>query len=144
MPPSIASESTIEASHPAKALRAIRDGLIPKDGNDRSVPYYHWWPKEGTTEWITYEFSQPQTVSRSSVFWFDDAPWGGCRVPESWKIYYRDNRGEWVPVENSGNYGVVKGISNKVVFKPVTTSAMKLVVKLQEKEAAGIFEWAVE
>lgn len=144
LPPTIASESRVEASHPTKAIRSIRDGLVPKDADDRSVPYYHWWPKEGSTEWITYEFIQPQTFSRSAVFWFDDAPWGGCRVPESWKIYFRDTRGEWAPVENSGNYGTVKGISNEIVFKPVTTSALKLEVKLQEKAAAGIHEWAVE
>jgi DUF1680 family protein len=144
MPPTIASESRIDASHKTKAIAAIKDRLVPKDSTDRSVPYYHWWPKEGTTEWISYEFTFPKTVSRSSVFWFDDAPRGGCRVPESWKIYYKDAQGLWIPVENTSTYGVEKGSTNEVVFKPVTTSGLKIEVKLRPKVAAGIFEWEVE
>jgi len=144
MPPTIASGSKIDASHKTKALQAINDGIVPKDENDRTIPYYHWWPKEGSTEWISYEFTTEKTVSRSTVYWFDDTPWGGCRVPQSWKIYYKDTKGEWTPVENATIYGVEKGIANEVVFKPVTTKAMKLEVKLPEKNAAGIFEWEVE
>ena len=86
MPATLASESKIDASHRASSLSAINDRLVPKDENDRSLPYYHWWPKQGTTEWITYEFPAEATVSSSTVYWFDDAPWGGCRVPKSWKV----------------------------------------------------------
>ena len=144
MPPTIASESKVNASHNVKSISAINDGLVPKDENDRTLPYYHWWPKEGTTEWISYDFAAEKTVSRSTVYWFDDAPWGGCRVPQSWKVYYKDNAGEWKPVENTNAYKVEKGMGNEVVFKPVTTKAIKLEVKLAEKNAAGIFEWEVE
>ena len=144
MPPTIASESKVNASHNVKSISAINDGLVPKDENDRTLPYYHWWPKEGTTEWISYDFAAEKTVSRSTVYWFDDAPWGGCRVPQSWKVYYKDNAGEWKPVENTNAYKVEKGMGNEVVFKPVTTKAVKLEVKLAEKNAAGIFEWEVE
>ena len=144
MPPTVASESKVNASHNVKSISAINDGLLPKDENDRTLPYYHWWPKEGTTEWISYDFAAEKTVSRSTVYWFDDAPWGGCRVPKSWKIFYKDQKGEWLPVENTNAYGVEKGQGNEVVFKPVTTKAIKLEVKLAEKNAAGIFEWEVE
>ena len=144
MPPTIASESKVNASHNVKSISAINDGLVPKDENDCTLPYYHWWPKEGTTEWISYDFAAEKTVSRSTVYWFDDAPWGGCRVPQSWKIFYKDAAGEWKPVENTNAYGVEKGIGNEVIYKPVTTKAIKLEVKLAEKNAAGIFEWEVE
>jgi uncharacterized protein len=144
MPPSVASESKINASHPMKAISAIHDGLLPKDENDRTIPYYHWWPKEGTAEWISYEFETEKTISRSTVYWFDDSPWGGCRVPKSWKILYKDSRGEWLPVENTIPYGVEKGLGNEVIFKPVTTKALKIEVQLPDKNAAGIFEWEVE
>lgn len=63
MPPTIASESKIEASHKVKSISAINDGLLPKDENDRTLPYYHWWPKEGTTEWISYDFANEKTIS---------------------------------------------------------------------------------
>ncbi len=144
MPPTIASESKVNASHNVKSISAINDGLLPKDENDRTLPYYHWWPKEGTTEWISYDFATEKTVSRSTVYWFDDAPWGGCRVPQSWKVFYKNKNGEWLPVENENAYGVEKGLGNEVIFKPVTTKAIKLEVKLAEKNAAGIFEWEVE
>jgi uncharacterized protein len=144
MPPTVASESKVNASHNVKSISAINDGLLPKDENDRTLPYYHWWPKEGTTEWISYDFAAEKTVSRSTVYWFDDAPWGGCRVPQSWKVFYKDKNGQWLPVENTNAYGVEKGQGNEVVFKPVTTKAIKLEVKLAEKNAAGIFEWEVE
>jgi uncharacterized protein len=144
MSPTIASESIVNASHNVKSISAINDGLLPKDENDRTLPYYHWWPKEGTTEWISYDFSTEKTISRTTVYWFDDSPWGGCRVPQNWTIFYKDHSGEWIPVENVSPYGAEKGIGNEVVFKPVTTKAVKLQVKLAEKNAAGIFEWEVE
>jgi Uncharacterized protein conserved in bacteria len=144
MPPTVASESKVSASHNVKSISAINDRLLPKDGNDKSVPYYHWWPKEGSTEWIAYDFGGEKTVSRSSVFWYDDAPWGGCRVPKSWKLYYKNSAGEWSPVENTSVYGVEKGISNEVIFKPIATKELKLEINLPEKNSAGIFEWEVE
>lgn len=144
MPLTLASESKIDASHMVKSIHAINDGLVPKDENDRSIPYYHWWPKEGTTEWISYSFTGEKNISRSTVYWFDDAPWGGCRVPKAWKIYYQDKDGSWTPVENLKPYGIEKGIGNEVVFKPVVTKGLKLEVQLPEKNAAGIYEWEVE
>ena len=144
MPPTIASKAKITASHMVKSISAINDGLTPKDENDRTVPYYHWWPQEGTTEWIAYEFEQPQEVSSTTVYWYDDAPWGGCRIPQSWKIYYKDASGNWQPVENSTQYGVAKGDPNTVRFTPVKTSAVKLDVVQPEKNSAGLFEWTIE
>ncbi|KJD33886.1 six-hairpin glycosidase [Tamlana nanhaiensis] len=144
MAPTLASESKIEASHNVKPIVAINDGLVPKDAEDRTLPYYHWWPKEGTTEWISYNFDTEKTVSSSTVYWFDDKPWGGCKVPEYWKIYYQDSNNNWIPVENKTAYGTEKGLANEVTFKPVKTKAIKLEVKLAEKNAAGIFEWELE
>ncbi len=62
-------------SHKVTAISAINDRLIPKDENDRSIPYYHWWPKQGTIEWISYELPQETLVASATVYWFDDAPW---------------------------------------------------------------------
>lgn len=144
MPPSIASESKIEASQMAKSISAINDRLLPRDEHDRSAPYYHWWPREGTTEWISYDFGAPKTISGSSVYWFDDAPWGGCRVPESWRLLYRDADGAWVPVANPSAYGIAKGTPNYVTFTPVSTDALKIEIELPAKNSAGMFEWEVE
>ena len=145
LPASIASESKVTASNKRlPALSAINDRLVPADANDRSVPYTHWWPEKNTTEWLAYEFANPETVSTSTVYWFDDAPWGGCRVPESWKLYYKNDKGEWVAVKNLNQYGVVKGAANIVNFEPVKTSAMKLEIKQPKEYSCGVFEWSVK
>ena len=144
MPATLASESRVDASHKTTALSAINDRLVPVDENDRSMVYYHWWPKKNSTEWITYEFPKPSKVSSSTVYWFDDEPWGGCRVPQSWKLYYKDEQGGWTPVSATGTYGTKKGVPNTVEFTPVQTTAMKLEVVLPKDNSAGVFEWEVE
>ena len=145
LPASIASESKISASTKRlPALSAINDRLVPADATDRSVPYTHWWPAKNTTEWLAYDFAKAETVSTSTVYWFDDGPWGGCRVPESWKLYYKNDKGEWVPVKNLTEYGVVKGAANIVNFEPVKTSAMKLEIKQPANYSCGVFEWSVK
>jgi uncharacterized protein len=64
-------------------------------------------------------------------------------VPESWKLYYeKGNR--WYPVEALTEYTVDKDRYNKLEFKPVTTRALKLSVKLQEGASGGIIEWKVK
>ena len=50
----------------------------------------------------------------------------------------------WKPVENAGTYGVVKGTYNPVAFKPVTTTAMRLEVKIQDRISTGIHKWRIE
>ena len=67
MPPTIASESEVSASHRSSAISAVNDRLQPQNPEDRSMPYYHWWPKKNTTEWIVYDFKGEQTVSSSTV-----------------------------------------------------------------------------
>ncbi len=139
----LASKSKASASHVTPALSAINDRLVPKDGNDRSVTHYQWWPKKGSTEWVEYEFPEATTVSNTSVFWYDDGPWGGCRVPQSWRMFYRDSTGNWQPVEDAGKYGAVKGNMNTVNFKPVKTDAVRIEVKLPDENSSGIYEWDV-
>lgn len=145
LPASIASESKVSSStRNLPALSSINDRLVPADENDRSVPYTHWWPKKNTTEWLAYDFAKAETVSSATVYWFDDAPWGGCRVPESWKLYYKNDAGEWVAVKNLNSYDVVKGSANIVNFEPVKTTAMKLEIKQPKEYSCGLFEWSVK
>ena len=142
--PTLASKSKVDASHKVTSLSSITDGLIPKDENDRTIPYYHWWPKEGTTEWISYEFPEEMEVSTSTVYWYDDAPWGGCRIPQSWKVYYKDAQGQWQPVSGADKYGVEKGTGNTVNFDPVKTKAVKLEIVQPADNSSGLFEWEVK
>jgi hypothetical protein len=143
-PATLSSQSQVDASVDIPSIGALNDRLVPADENDRSIPYFHWWPKQDTTEWITYTFPAAAEVSESTVYWYDDAPWGGCRVPQSWKIYYQDAEGQWQPVSNPDRYGVQKGTGNTVRFDPVTTRAVKLEVKQPKKNSSGVFEWEVK
>ncbi|MDJ1484875.1 glycoside hydrolase family 127 protein [Cytophagaceae bacterium YF14B1] len=142
--PTIASTSTITASHTTKTLLAINDQAEPKNSNDRDNLNYHWWPLKDTTQWIQYTFAKPEKVSSVKLYWFDDSPWGGCRVPESWKLLYLAADGKWKEVQNQNSYGVEKDKYNKVAFSPVQTGALKIEVKLPKEYAGGILEWSVE
>ena len=72
-----------------------------------------------------------------------DGPWGGCRIPTAWKIYYKKDAA-WVPVKNIGEYEISKDKFNSVKFEPVVTTALKLEVQLPADNASGIHEWIVE
>ena len=142
-PPTLASQSKIGSSMRLPSLSSINDRLVPKDGDDRSIPYTHWWPKQGSTEWISYTFPQEATVQSSTVYWYDDQPWQGCKVPDSWKLYYKDSQGQWQPVAHPDGYPVAKGVPCTVNFDPVKTTAMKLEVVINKDKSAGLFEWSV-
>ncbi|MBD5358942.1 MAG: glycoside hydrolase family 127 protein [Bacteroides sp.] len=144
MPPTLASKSAISTSADMPSVSSLNDRLLPKDENDRSVPYTHWWPKKGTTEWIAYDLPEAETVQSATVYWYDDGPWGGCRVPKSWKLYYKDSAGNWQPVTGTDKYPTDKGTANIVNFDPVKTTGMKLEVLLPDDNSAGIFEWSLD
>jgi DUF1680 family protein len=144
-PATLASKSKVSSSTDnMPALSAINDRLIPKDENDRSVPYTHWWPKNGTTEWLGYEFPEVSTVQSATVYWYDDGPWGGCRVPMSWKILYKSEQGQWLPVSGADGYPIEKGVACTVNFDPVRTKALRLEIVLPDDNSAGLFEWIVK
>ena len=84
------------------------------------------------------------TVSQSTIYWFDDQPWGGCSVPKAWRILYQNEAGEWVPVKGADAYPTMKGAACQVNFEPVKTSALKLEVDLPDELSAGLYEWEVK
>ena len=144
-PATLASESRVSSSiQKMPALTAINDRLVPRDENDRSVPYTHWWPKQNSTEWIVYDLPGERTVQSATVYWYDDGPWGGCRVPRAWRILYRDAQGKWMPVSGADAYPIAKGAPCTVHFTPVITSALRLEVTLPADNSAGLFEWSVQ
>lgn len=142
--PTIASTSTVSGSIKSKRmLKALNDQYDPIDSKDASMPYLHWWPKQNTTEYVQYDFDSEHTVSQSRVYWFDDGPWGGCRIPASYQLFYKKD-GEWVPVKNTAPYLIAKDKYNEVNFEPVKTTALKLELKLPADNSAGIHEWVVK
>lgn len=141
--PTIAYRSKISASDAGRSLKSVNDLELPKSSNDHEILYFHWWPKKDTTVWIQYDFKEKTKVSESSVYWYDDGPFGGCRIPTAWRILYKSGD-KWVPVKVQGKYPLNKDKLDVVNFKPLTTSALRLEVTLPTEYSSGIYEWIVK
>jgi len=122
----------------------VNDQWEPKSSSDISKPYHYWWLKEGTPETLAYEFEKEETVSNVEVYWLDiDQYDGNFRVPESWKLYYKDGE-NWKEVESKAPYTTKKDCYNSLNFTPVKTKGLKIVAKLQNGESGGVLEWKVK
>lgn len=124
-------------------LEALRDGKVPGAEPEPRFPRFTWWDHRGTREWVQYEFPAPRTVSRVDAWWFDDLPNGGCAVPASWTVLRRDGDG-WTAVAAKGPYGTAKDGFQTVEFEPVTTTAIRLEVQLQDARSGGLYELRVQ
>ena len=166
--PTVATSSTVVASPPptgrGKNPRPITDGEEPRNSAEGGS-YFDWWPVQGWNpacepppgnnpqgqrrqcskgEWVEMTFAKPAAVSETEIYWFDDeANRGGVRVPASWKLLYKDGEA-WKPVETSDTFGVQKDGWNRVTFKPVTTSALRIEVVMRPSVSAGLQEWRVK
>jgi hypothetical protein len=136
--------ATASYCHSGDAVEALSDGLLPKNSGDHAIPRMTWWDHKGTAEWVAYKLPKPRTLSWSDVYWFDDTGKGSCRVPASWQLLYKDGDA-WKPVTLAAGaaYGTAKDTFNKVAFEPVTTSEVRLEVKLQPNVSGGILEWRI-
>ena len=139
--PTIASRAkTYSSGTPAWG---VNDQWEPRSSSDIDKPYFYWWLKKGGEESLEYEFDQPYTVSKVQVYWLDfDHYDGNYRVPESWKLYYKDGR-RWKEVEALTPYNTEKDCYNTLEFKPIKTTGLKIAAQLQDGESGGIIEWKV-
>lgn len=142
--PTIAATSKATSSlKNARSLISINDQNEPQSSNDTNFPYFHWWPKKNSVEFVEYTFDKEHTVSQSQVYWFDDGPFGGCRIPASYKIFYKQNN-QWIEVKPTAPYSIAKDQYNTVQFAPVSTTALRMEVQLPVDNSAGIHEWIVK
>lgn len=141
--PTLSTLATVSASTPNRSLKTVNDGYLPAHSNDRKVPFYSLWPKNNATEWVGLTFEQPETVSRAAVYWYDDGPWGGCRIPLWWKIQYKTEDGTWKDVINTQAYVLKKDTLNTVTFEPVKTQHVRLLFQLPESESCALYEFDV-
>ena len=128
------------ASHVNDDLDALSNPTEPKASNDTGTPRFTWWDHRGTAEWAQYDLPKPTLVSSVSVFWYDDTGSGQCRVPKSWRLTYKDGD-TWKPVDGAGAYGVAPDAYNKVAFRPITASSLRVEVQLQDGFSGGILRW---
>jgi hypothetical protein len=139
----LAASAAVSASRCHGDLAALNDGIEPANSGDYQIPRHTFWSHKGTAEWVMYEFPEAASVEAAAVYWFDDTGRGECRVPESWRLLWRDGE-SWKPVDARGPYETAKDAWNRVEFGPVTTKALKLEVKLQKDVSGGILEWRLE
>ena len=140
--PTLASKSRVSASF-GRNPEAVNDQVEPKSSIDHEVPRFHWWPHKGTTEWIQYTFPEVSEVSIIDIYWFDDTGRGECRVPASWRVFYKED-GEWKRGYSPEPYGVEKDRFNRVVLETMRTRELRLEIESQPGYAGGILEWKVE
>jgi len=136
----IAAADHVKVSHcyHGDTVASITDGVEPK--SPREKPHHSFWPHKGTKEWAEYHFDKPRRLALTEIYWLDDTPGGGCPVPQSWKLFYRKGDA-WAAVENTSPFGVAKGVFNRVTFKPIETTALRIEVQSQPGRGSGIMEW---
>ena len=137
--------TSVSASHcfESDTVEAMIDGLEPRSSNDHNLPRFTWWDHRGTHEWVQRDFGKARKVSSTAVYWFDDTGSGNCRVPQSWRLVYRDGD-TWKPVETDSPFNTQPNTYNQVRFKPVETTALRIEAMLQPDFSGGILEWKIE
>jgi DUF1680 family protein len=133
---------TLSFTSPNCQPEAIHDGKEPLGSRQHPGALCHWWPHKGTSEWAQYSWDSPVTLSGARVYWFDDTGAGECRLPASWSLSWLDGDA-WKPVATRDAYGVALDQWHEVSFEPVTTTALRLNVRLKDGWAAGVHEWQV-
>lgn len=134
------------------SVDGLNDDVQPTSSGDvnPSDNAHVWgaWPQV-TDQWVQYDWAAPVTIDETSAYFVHnvDANGSGIAVPQSWKAQYRDDAGEWIDVEASTPYGTEVDVHNTVAFEPVTTDALRLVLKAQGtvegSGSLGIKEWRV-
>jgi hypothetical protein len=144
-PPPVKPKYTATASHcfDNDTPDALCDDVLPKSSNDHGLDRFTWWPRKGSVEWVQYDFDKPMPLSSASVYWFDDTPRGGCKLPKSWRLLYKDGE-DWKPVADASEYPIAKDKFCEVKFKEVTTPALRLEVQLEKDYSGGVLEWRVK
>jgi hypothetical protein len=121
--------------------RPLGRKLDPTNSTDS---HFDWWPSRNTNEWIEAAFAKPERLSQIQVYWFDDSQKrGGCSLPVSWRAFYKDHD-QWKPVKTTDAFTVTKNQYDKVAFKPVKTTGMRLEIQLKTNWSGGIESWKVE
>ena len=130
---------------------AVINGIEPASSHDLSIPRFIWWSHRGTSEWIQFRFPRPVTVSAVAPYWFIDHAEGrnfphpvpyhaenDVMAPQSWTVQYDDGKG-WKAVEATGDFGTSPDQYNRVSFKPVTASSLRIVAQLAKDGSAGLY-----
>lgn len=133
----------LSASHcwRGDTLAALDDGSLPRNSSDDTIPRFTFWNHTGTKEWIQVELDAPKRIQRTRVYWFDDDPKGGCRMPAAARVLVRVGDSWRIAAPE---LGVEKDRFNVASFAPVETTAVRVEVDLRPGASAGVLEWRIE
>ena len=134
----------LEASHchAGDSVAALMDGKLPANSADHGIPRMTFWPLKGAVGQLYCRFDEPRALSSCSVYWFDDRPGGGCRVPIAWRLLFKDGE-SWTPVRLSKGqgYGVARDAFQTVRFAGAKAREWMLEVTMRPGRSAGVLEW---
>jgi hypothetical protein len=141
--PTLASLARPSASVRSPAVETLNAEFLPESSHDTEVPRFVWFGRKGTPEWVQYDFPGPKVVHSVQVYWavHEDENSPG-KLPKSWRLLYRDGQ-DWKEVNPLHGYPASADQINEVEFTPVTTSALRIEVQLEDGATAGIFRWAI-
>lgn len=140
---------TFSHMHPGDSAGAVNDCILPSawngvDGSkDTTIPRFTWIGKQGSEEWIAYEFPEALSIGRTDIFWAADQV--ETDFPETFRIEHWDN-GRWKAVELDADYlnavDLYAGYHFTILrFTPVRTSKLRIVAQLKPGMSSGILEW---
>jgi hypothetical protein len=116
---------------------AMTDQHVPASSIDETSPFFHWWPKKGTHEWVQLDLAKPSEISSVRVYWFQDQGIGECRIPKAWRVLVKKD-GAWMPVTGASSYEIAKDRWCSVRFDKIEATAVKIEVDLPDGFSTGI------
>lgn len=136
----------VVSSLPGANATALIDGTEPSSSSDYRVPRLSFHPNRGTTEWVQFEYEEPQTFKNAGVYWFDEAQAAATFrnerqevLPKSWRVlsWTGDAWNELALKE--GGAGVKRDQFNGVTFtEPVTTKKLRIEIELHEELSGAV------
>jgi len=108
------------------ALDSVLNPLYPP-----FKPEKRWtcWSSGNRQDWYEVEFELPHTLNGFDLFFFDDAPSGGCRPPESFEVQFLNGEDRtWGRVElDRALPGRPKPGENRLRFQPVSSRRFRFI-----------------
>ena len=107
-------------------------------------PHNRWtcYESPNTSDWLEVDFGKAETVSRVELLIYDDG--GGVQAPKAITIEWFDGT-RWKPVDlkRANPEKPTGGISNSLLFQPVSTTRLRAVFEHKGAARSGVTEMEV-
>jgi hypothetical protein len=139
--PTLAGGAHVSASVRGPGARVVSAAFEPSTSHDIGAARFTWAEKKGTTEWVEYDFDQPESVHSAEVFWAADAGRRmNTKLPVSWKVLYKAGD-DWKEVSQAKQSPIAVDTFNQTTFQQVSTTGIRVEVQLAADATAGILQW---